>query len=269
MILSERFNLCGFLYFCLVKLKCFIVLVIIFCFPIAMSSCVKMQSHIENSGEDGRGEKSYTVAKGGSFVVLRGRVCPLHPFFQNISLPENCDEFGEIELSKANFTVMGKEILQGNDSDYEFALFTGDYWTMKKMKDKYLQNVDYVAVFDVSSLNMISNTSQSSSGSDIAFAAQLVGLGVVGLVGETLNSMESSNSSQKWCMVIRCRVYIAESGKVVFDKKFEVYDNTAEISSKILGVEGNRKDQLKVDSMVHEGVRLAVSDIDKCKSSFR
>src|SRR5436309_9485353 len=211
---------------------------------------------------------TYTNAskKGPALVVIPGEIKSNNATFLQRFTANNIADFGEIELSSANFTVLERSNLGPLLKEFELAYNLGDPdQARKQLRTGKLKSTKYVVKFDILKTEQVAAAQQGFDGRAIG---QMVGLlggygsrgGAAASVG--VGSVHSSESSGVWIIGMRYKVINAETTEQLAQGYTEEKMEVGATSSSVLGVSQSQQGGVSLDTMVQRLVQRTVWELD-------
>ena len=216
---------------------------------------------------------NYTNAgkKGPALVVLPGEIKSNNANFLQKFTPNNIADFGEVELSSANFQVLERSNLGGLLNEFTLAYNLGDPDAARKfLKMGKLKTTKYVVKFDILKAEQIASAQQGFDGRTLGQMAGLLGAfsgsvggaraGAVG--GTAVGSVHSNESSGVWLIGMRYKIINAETTEQLAQGYTEEKMEVGAKSSSVLGVSQSQQGGVSLDTMVQRLVQKSVWEID-------
>jgi len=216
---------------------------------------------------------NYTNAskKGPALVVLPGEIKSNNATFLQKFTPNNIADFGEVELSSANFQVLERSNLGGLLNEFTLAYNLGDPDAARKfLKMGKLKTTKYVVKFDILKAEQIASAQQGFDGRTLGQMAGLLGAfsgsvggaraGAVG--GTAVGSVHSSESTGVWLIGMRFKIINAETTEQVATGYTEEKMEVGATSQSVLGVSQAQQGGVGLDTMVQRLVQKSVWEID-------
>jgi len=209
--------------------------------------------------------------KGPALVVLPGDVKSNNATFMQKFTPNNIADFGEVELSAANFQVLERSNLGGTLNEFALAYNLGDPDAARKfLRMGKLKSTKYVVKFDILKAEQIAS---AQKGFDGAALGQMAGLlGVFGgsrgaaqagtVAGAGIGSVHTSETSGVWLIGMRYKIINAETTEQVATGYTEEKMEVGTESSSVLGVSQSQQGGVGLDTMVQRLVQKSVWEID-------
>jgi hypothetical protein len=209
--------------------------------------------------------------KGPALVVLPGDVKSNNATFLQKFTPNNIADFGEIELSAANFQVLERSNLGGLLNEFTLAYNLGDPQAARKFLGMgKLKTTKYVVKFDILKAEQIASAQQGFDGRTLGQMAGLLGAfsgsvggaraGAVG--GTAVGSVHSSESTGVWLIGMRYKIINAETTEQVAQGYTEEKMEVGATSQSVLGVSQSQQGGVGLDTMVQRLVQKSVWEID-------
>jgi hypothetical protein len=203
--------------------------------------------------------------KGPRIIVLPGEIKSNNASFVQHVTANNIADFGELELSRANFTIVERSNLGPLLHEAELAYSMGDPNQARRVFQKgKLQTTKWVVKFDVLKAEQVAT---GSSGFDGGAAASLINIfsggskaGAAGAV--TAGSVRTDQAVGVWVIGMRYKVIDANTTEQVANGYFEDKMEMGRTSTSVLGVSKGASGQLTLDSLVQRLVQKNVAEID-------
>jgi transposase-like protein len=215
----------------------------------------------------------YTNAgkKGPALVVIPGEIKSNNATFTQKFTANNIADFGEIELSSANFQVLERSNLGPLLREFELAYNLGDPDSARKMlRIGKLKTTKYVVKFDILKTEQIASAQQGFDGRTLGNMAGLLGAfsgsvggaraGAVG--GTALGSVQSGEATSVWIIGMRYKIINAETTEQVATGYTEEKMEVGATSQSALGISQSQQGGVGLDTMVQRLVQKAVWEID-------
>jgi hypothetical protein len=215
----------------------------------------------------------YTNAgkKGPALVVLPGDIKSNNATFMQKFTPNNIADFGEVELSAANFQVLERSNLGGTLNEFALAYNLGDPDAARKfLRMGKLKSTKYVVKFDILKAEQIAAAQKGFDGAALGQMAGLLGVfsGSRGgaqagtVAGAGIGSVHSSESSGVWLIGMRYKIINAETTEQVATGYTEEKMEVGAVSQSVLGVSQSQQGGVGLDTMVQRLVQKSVWEID-------
>jgi len=209
--------------------------------------------------------------KGPQVIVIPGEIKSSNATFLQKFTANNIADFGELELSNANFTVLERSNLGPVLREFEIAYNLGDpqaarkYLGMGKMK-----TTKYVVKFDILKTEQVAAAQSSFDGGTIGQMAGLLGAfsgsrggAAAGAVGGTaIGSVHQGEATSVWVIGMRYKIINAETTEQLAQGYTEEKMEVGATSSGALGVNNSQQGGAGLDTMVQRLVQKSVWEID-------
>ena len=209
--------------------------------------------------------------KGPALVVIPGEIKSNNATFLQKFTANNIADFGEIELSSANFQVLERSNLGSLMREFELAYNLGDPDSARKMlRMGKLKSTKYVVKFDILKTEQIASAQQGFDGRTLGQMAGLlgafggsVGAARAGAVGGTaIGSVQSGEATSVWIIGMRYKIINAETTEQVATGYTEEKMEVGAVSQSALGFSQSQQGGVGLDTMVQRLVQKAVWEID-------
>ena len=216
----------------------------------------------------------YTNAakKGPAVIVIPGEIKSNNATFMQKFTANNIADFGEVELTSANFTVLERSNLGPLLGEFELAYNLGDPNQARKfLKMGKLKSTKYVVKFDILKTEQVASAQQGFNGQTLGQMAGLLGAfsgsrggAAAGAVGGTaVGSAHSEEATSVWVIGMRYKIINAETTEQVATGYTEEKMEIGATSSGALGVNQSQQGGVSLDTMVQRLVQKSVWDIDQ------
>ena len=210
----------------------------------------------------------YTNAakKGPALIVLPGEIKSNNATFLQKFTANNIADFGEIELSNANFQVLERSNLGPLLNEFTLAYNLGDPNAARKILGMgKLKSTKYIVKFDVLKTEQVAAAQSGFDGRAIGQMAGLLGGwgsrgGAAATVG--VGSVHTSESSGVWIIGMRYKIINAETTEQVANGYAEEKMEVGATSTSVLGVSQSQQGGVSLDTMVQRQIQKTVWDID-------
>jgi len=216
---------------------------------------------------------TYTNAaiKGPAVIVIPGEIKSNNATFMQKFTANNIADFGEVELSSANFPVLERANLGPLLNEFELAYNLGDPDQARKfLRMGKLKSTKYVVKFDILKTEQVASAQQGFDGRTLGQMAGLLGAfsgsrggaqaGAVG--GTAIGSVHSNEATSVWVIGMRYKVINAETTEQVATGYTEEKMEIGATSSGALGSSQSQQGGVSLDTMVQRLVQKSVWDID-------
>jgi hypothetical protein len=201
--------------------------------------------------------------KGPRLIVLPGEIKSVHPSFRPSS--NNIADFGELELGRANFTVLERSSLGAMVGEMQTAYALGNATQAKRLFDRgQLQSTRWIVKFDVLKAEPVTEAGSGFDGAAVGRLVDIMAGGTkAGQIGSTTaGSTRTAEEAKAWLIGMRYKVIDAATTEQVATGYFEERMLTGRKSSSFLGMKSGSADLATVDTMVQYLVQKCVAEID-------
>jgi hypothetical protein len=201
--------------------------------------------------------------KGPALVVIPGEIKSNNANFTQRFLPNNIADFGELELSQANFTVLERTNLGNLLQEVSLAYNLGDPDKARQvMQVGKLKTTKWVVKFDILKAEQIAENKQGFDGRAVGNIIGLFG-GLGGAVaGTATRSVQTQDSTGVWIIGMRYKIMDANTTEQVAQGYKELKMEVGASSTSVLGVSQGAKGGVGLDTMVQRLVQTTVYEID-------
>ena len=210
---------------------------------------------------------TYTNANkpGPQIIVLPGEIKSNNATFLQKFTPNDIADFGEVELSAANFKVLERSNLGPVLNEFTLAYNLGDPQAARKILGMgKLKSTKYVIKFDILKTEQIAAAQEGFDGRALgAMAGALSGWGRGGQAAAIgAGSVHSNEASSVWIIGMRYKIINAETTEQLANGYTEEKMEIGAKSSGALGVSSSQQGGVGLDTMVQRLVQKSVWDID-------
>ncbi|HEX7270680.1 MAG TPA: hypothetical protein VF420_00880 [Casimicrobiaceae bacterium] len=216
---------------------------------------------------------TYTNAgkKGPMVIIIPGEIKSNNATFLQKFTANNIADFGEIEMTSANFTVLERSNLGPMLREFELAYNLGDPDQARKfLKMGKLKSTKYIVKFDILKTEQVASAQQGFNGQTLGQMAGLLGAfsgsrggAAAGAVGGTaVGSAHSEEATSVWVIGMRYKIINAETTEQVATGYTEEKMEIGATASGFLGVNQSQQGGVSLDTMVQRLVQKSVWDID-------
>jgi hypothetical protein len=202
---------------------------------------------------------------GPRIIVLPGEIKSNNAAFTQKITANNIADFGELELGKANFTVVERSNLGALQREIELAYNAGDPNQARRVFQKgKLQTTKWIVKFDILKAEQVAT---SGSGFDGGAAASLINIfggnsRAAAAGATTAASVRTGEAVGVWIIGMRYKVIDANTTDQVANGYVEEKMEMGKTSTSVLGVSKSATGQLTLDSLVQRLVQKNVAEID-------
>lgn len=206
--------------------------------------------------------------RGPALVVIPGEIKSNNAGFLQKFGPNNIADFGELELSQANFAVLERANLGPLLNEVSLAYNLGDPQAARKtMQMGKLKTTQWVVKFDILKAEQIAENKKGFDGRAVGglisgFGGGLFGGGGSYAAGQVAGSVQTSESSGVWLIGMRYKIMDANTTEQVAQGYKELKMEVGSTSTSVLGVSESAKGGVGLDTMVQRLVQTTVWEID-------
>ena len=195
--------------------------------------------------------------KGPALVVIPGEIKAASATFTQKFAPNNIADFGEIELSQANFAVLERADLGNLLQEISLAYNLGDPAAARKsMQIGKLKTTKWIVKFDILKAEQIAENKKGFDGRAIGGILGMLGGGLAGSVaGRATSSVQTQDSTGVWLIGMRYKIMDANTTEQVAQGYKELKMEVGATQTGVLGVSSSAKGGVGLDTMVQRLVR--------------
>jgi hypothetical protein len=202
--------------------------------------------------------------KGPALVVIPGEVKSNNASFMQKFGPNNIADFGELELSQANFQVLERSDLGSLLQEVSLAYNLGDPAKARRTMQKgKLKTTKWIVKFDILKAEQIAEANKGFDGRAAGSLISIVG-GNRGsaAAGTVVGSVKTSEATGVWLIGMRYKVMDANTTAQVAQGYKELKMEVGAQQTSVMGFSQGQKGGVGLDTMVQRLVQTAVWDID-------
>jgi curli biogenesis system outer membrane secretion channel CsgG len=211
-------------------------------------------------------EVSYAnkARRGPALVVIPGEVKSNNASFVQKFGPNNIADFGELELSQANFAVLERANLGNLLQEVSLAYNLGDPEAARKtMQVGKLKTTQWIVKFDILKAEQIAEAKKGFDGRAIGGLMSMFGSGRGGAAaGHVTGSVQTQESTGVWLIGMRYKIMDANTTEQVAQGYKELKMEVGAEATSVMGVSQAAKGGVGLDTMVQRLVQTTVWEID-------
>lgn len=209
-------------------------------------------------------EYANAAKKGPAIIVLAGDVKSNNASFSQRYLPNNIADFGELELSKANFAVLERSNLGPLLREFELAYNLGDNDAARKMLQKgKLKSTRWIVKFDVLKAEPVAAAQQGFDGGAVGAIIGILGGSRTSSAGSVaVSSVKTDESAGVWLIGMRYKIMDANTTEQVATNYMEEKMEIGAKNTSLLGISSGARGGLTLDTLVQRLVQKSVQEID-------
>ena len=201
---------------------------------------------------------------GPALVVIPGEVKSNNATFMQKFGPNNIADFGELELSNANFKVLERSNLGNLLQEVSLAYNLGDAAAARKtMQIGKLKTTKWIVKFDILKAEQIAENKKGFDGGAIGGLIGALG-GSRGsyAAGNVVGSVRTGDTTGVWLIGMRYKIMDANTTEQVAQGYKELKMEVGATASTVMGISESAKGGVGLDTMVQRLIQTAVWDID-------
>ena len=201
--------------------------------------------------------------RGPALVVIPGEVKSNNANFIQKFGPNNIADFGELELSQANFPVLERANLGNLLQEVSLAYNLGDAQQARKtMQMGKLKTTQWVVKFDILKAEQIAENKKGFDGRAIGGLIGMVGGFGSAAAGHVTSSVNTQEATSVWLIGMRYKIMDANTTEQVAQGYKELKMEVGANATSVMGVSDSAKGGVGLDTMVQRLVQTTVWEID-------
>lgn len=202
--------------------------------------------------------------KGPVVIIIPGEIKSNNASFTQKYGPNNIADYAELELGKANFTVLERADLGPLLKEFTLAYTMGDPNAARKILQKgKFKTTKWVLKFDILKAEPVAAARQGFDGRAIGgLISSLSGNRDGAAVGSVVKSVKTDESTGIWVIGMRYKLINANTAEQVATGYTEEKLEIGAKSTTVLGISSASKGGLTLDSLVQRLVQKNVYEID-------
>ena len=202
--------------------------------------------------------------KGPALIVIPGDIKSANATFTQKFSANNIADFGELELSQANFTVLERANLGHLLNEITLAYNLGNVVQARKtMQMGKLKTTKWIVKFDILKAEQIAENSKGFDGQAIGgLIGALSGSRAGAATGHVVGSVKTGDTTGIWLIGMRYKIMNAVTTEQVAQGYKELKMEVGATRTSVMGVSESAKGGVGLDTMVQRLVQTAVWDID-------
>jgi curli biogenesis system outer membrane secretion channel CsgG len=201
--------------------------------------------------------------RGPALVVIPGEVKSNNATFIQKFGPNNIADFGELELSQANFAVLERANLGNLLQEISLAYNLGDQQKARQtMQMGKLKTTQWVVKFDILKAEQIAENKKGFDGRAIGGLIGMVGGFGSQVAGHATSTVQTGEATSVWLIGMRYKIMDANTTEQVAQGYKELKMEVGANATSVMGVSESAKGGVGLDTMVQRLVQTAVWDID-------
>lgn len=206
-----------------------------------------------------------SATKGPKLIVLPGEIKAANASFSQKVTANNVADFAELELTRANFTVLERQQLGSLLRELELAYNLGDPQQAQRAFQKgKLGTTKWVLKFDILKAEPVASAGGGVSGGTAARLIGIFGKGKGAAAGSTVaDSVHTDEEAQIWNVGMRYKIIDANTSEQMANGYFEEKMEVGRKTTSVMGVNNRATGGVGLDTMVHRLVQRSVAEIDQ------
>jgi hypothetical protein len=203
--------------------------------------------------------------KGPRIIVLPGEIKSNNAAFTQRVTANNIADYGELELTRANFTVLERSQLGAVLREVELAYNMGDAQQAMRAFQKGQTSVTrWIVKFDILKAEPVATSGGGIDGSSASRLISIFGGGSkAAAAGSTAAaSVRTDEEARVWNVGMRYKILDGNTAEQVANGYFEEKMELGAAATSVLGVNLRATGQLTLDTLVHRLVQTSVAEID-------
>jgi hypothetical protein len=201
--------------------------------------------------------------RGPALVVIPGEVKSNNASFIQKFGPNNIADFGELELSQANFAVLERANLGSLLKEISLAYNLGDPQAARKtMQMGKLKTTQWIVKFDILKAEQIAENQKGFDGRAIGGLMSMFGGRDGYAAGHITGSVQNRESTGVWLIGMRYKIMDANTTEQVAQGYKELKMEVGANATSVMGISQGAKGGVGLDTMVQRLVQTTVWEID-------
>jgi hypothetical protein len=207
---------------------------------------------------------SNAAKQGPQLVVIPGEVKSNNANFIQKYGSNNIADFGELELTKANFKVLDRADLGPMMNEIQLAYVAGDPDEARKIMAKgKLKTTKWIVKFDILKAEQVAQQKKGFNGGVASTLIGIFGSGRGGAAAGTVTgSVDTSSEAGVWVIGMRYKILDATTTEQVAQGYTEEKMEVGAQATSVAGISSEAKGGISLDTMVQRLVQKSVWDID-------
>ncbi len=212
---------------------------------------------------------TYSPTPGPTVVVIPGQIKSVNATYAQKYSANNIADYGEIELTRANFKVLDRADLGAIQQEFFTAATMGDSRALSKLKRGKFKTTNKIIRFDILKAEPVANVKNDFNGTWLgigtgALVGGLTGSAAAGIgSGAVVASANAHDETGIWIIGLRYKVIDANTGEQVASDYFEEKMEINSSGGGFLGISQSESSGTSLDSMTQRLVQRAVQDLDR------
>ncbi len=208
-------------------------------------------------------EYSNRAKRGPALIVIPGDIKSNNATFTQKFGPNNIADFGELELSNANFAVLERSNLGSLTREISLAYNLGDVAAARKtMQMGKLKTTKWIVKFDILKAEQIAENKKGFDGRAVGSLLSLLGGKAGAGANVVAGSVQTQDATGVWLIGMRYKIMDANTTEQMAQGYKELKMEVGSTQSSVLGASEGARGGVGLDTMVQRLIQTAVWDID-------
>ena len=233
--------------------------------PIAGSAASNDANRRADTAQNRPPEYANAAKKGPRIIVLPGEIKSNNAAFTQRVTVNNIADYGELELTRANFTVLERSQLGAVLSEVELAYNAGDaQQAMRAFQKGRMSVTRWIVKFDILKAEPVATAGGGFDGASVGRLISIFGGGSkAAAAGSTAaSSLRTDEEARVWNVGMRYKILDGNTAEQVANGYFEEKMELGAAATSVLGVNLRATGQLTLDTLVQRLVQASVAEID-------
>ena len=203
--------------------------------------------------------------QGPALVVIPGEIKSNNATFIQKYSANNIADYGELELSKANFKVLERTDMGPLLQEFQLAYTMGNPNQARKYLQKgKFKTTKWVVKFDILKAEPVAAAQKSFDGRTLGNLVGILGRGSIGgaVGGTAVGSVNSGEAASVWVIGMRYKIMDANTTEQMANGYAEEKMEVGATSQSALGASQSAQGGVTLDTMVQRLVQKTVYEID-------
>lgn len=203
--------------------------------------------------------------QGPALVVIPGEIKSNNATFIQKYSANNIADYGELELSKANFKVLERTDMGPLLQEFQLAYTMGNPNQARKYLQKgKFKTTKWVVKFDILKAEPVAAAQKSFDGRTLGNLVGILGRGSIGgaVGGAAVGSVNSGEAASVWVIGMRYKIMDANTTEQMANGYAEEKMEVGATSQSALGASQSAQGGVTLDTMVQRLVQKTVYEID-------
>jgi len=201
--------------------------------------------------------------RGPAVIVIPGDIRSNNATFMQKFTANNIADFGELEMSNANFPVLERTNLGPLLNEFTLAYNLGDPDQARKVLGRgKLKTTKWVVKFDILKTEQVAAAQKGFDGRTVGRMIGLLGGQGAAIGGTAAGSVKTQDTSGVWIIGMRYKIMNAETTEQVAQGYTEEKMEVGTTATSVLGVSSSEQGGVSLDTMVQRLIQKTVWEID-------